>query len=309
MEDEQRRSTAARIGIAALNFLGPGLGLIRVGRGRAGLAWLMLSTALLASIPLVYAVAPAPSFLGYAIGAAILLFSSLACLVIATMQSWRASRPKGEPTLWWMRWYALLGLWLLLALLDNRIVDLAHSFYKPFYAAAESMTPTISKNDRLLVDMRPIGHIARGQVLIFGVSDQLRISRIVGMPGDRIAIRNGIPLINGRAVLQRPAGKIRYEDGQGLVTARRIEERFPGEAGSHFILDQGHVPMTDEMPEKQVPPDRFFILGDNRDRSADSRVSVLQNGSGLPGRAAVRGRPLFFYWSDDRAKVGKPIGG
>ena len=306
MENE-RRSTWARLGIAALNLLTPGLGLLRLGMLRAALVWLVVEAALFAGLLLLCLSVSEPSFIGVVIVMAVVVAIGLAILIGPVAQSWRASAWKCAPGPWWTRWYALVGCWLLQTLAAQGAVELLHSFYKPFYAAAESMAPTLVTNDRLLADMRRDQMIDRGMVLLFDHQDQTRIVRVVGLPGDRVAMRGGVPVINGVPVYQHFIGKIRYVDASGPIDARRLEEKLPGEKGTHFILDHGYEPMVDEMSEIRVPAGRYFVMGDNRDRAADSRVPLDMNGVGLLPRAAVRGRPLFIHWSADLSKIGEPI--
>jgi signal peptidase I len=305
--EEVRRSTAARLGIVALNLLAPGLGLVRLGHGRAGLAWLTGVTALIWMVPLLYAVGPVPTFPSYVVSRAVLLLIALACYVVTMIWTWRASGLAGEPGPWWTRWYALVGLWLLVSLFGQGAVELANRYYKSFYGAAESMTPTIALNDRFFANMHGDQPVHRGSVLLFDHGDQVRILRVVGLPGERVAMRSGVPVINGVPAFRRFVDEVHYEGVDGPAIARRFEEKLPGEKGAHFILDREYVPMTDEMSEIRVPPGRYFVMGDSRDRAADSRVPASMSGIGLPSRADIRGRPMFFYWSTDRSKIGEPV--
>jgi signal peptidase I len=306
--EQVRRATAARLGVVALNLLTPGLGLLRVGRGRAGFIWIGLILVALLGMIAFYALTPELGFVGYVILFAAVLVGGVTSFVATIAQTWRASAVKVEPRARWTRWYALFGVWLLATLLGQGLVEIAHRrYYKPFYAPGEAMTPTIALNDRFLVKMRPTGPFRRGDVIVFEANGQMRIDRILGLPGDRVAMRRGVPSINGQPVLHRALGDFRYDGMDGPAQARRLEEQFPGEARPHFILDFGYAPELDELPEVTVPSGRLFVLGDNRDRAADSRVPPYMNGVGLPELGEVRGRPLFFYWSSDRGKIGTRI--
>src|SRR5262249_33382857 len=105
------------------------------------------------------------------------------------------------------------------------------------------------------------------------------------------------------AVDQRPAGTVPASSPFGPGPARRLSEHLPGEQGRHYVLDQGDSPV-DNTPTVQVPLGSIFVLGDNRDLSADSRVPPEMNGSGLVPLAAVRGRPLFITYGPEWSRSG-----
>ena len=131
------------------------------------------------------------------------------------------------------------------------------------------------------------------------------MKRVVGIPGDRVAMRGGVLVINGTAVPRRPEGAIRLDDGVGAVMAKLYAETMPG--GPTYVVakitDEG---LLDNLPETVVPPGMLFMMGDNRDNSADSR----QRNGALAGpvpAANVVGRPLTVFWSRDRARFFRAV--
>jgi hypothetical protein len=86
-------------------------------------------------------------------------------------------------------------------------------------------------------------------------------------------------------------------------TVRRLSEQFPGEASPHEIYDAGDS-IGDHFAEVMVAPGHIFLLGDNRDHSADSRFSHDEQGLEQVALADVRGTPLFFYWTTDTHRIG-----
>ncbi|MFW2541147.1 signal peptidase I [Primorskyibacter sp. 2E107] len=166
----------------------------------------------------------------------------------------------------------------------------------------------------------------RGDVVVFRhpVSGRDFIKRLIGLPGDKIQVRDGVLSINGTPVQVEPDGvfeevaeaqgpqrlRPRCENGPvgdgGTCNKSKFIETLPGGV-SHSILnidDQG----SDHTSVYVVPEGHYFFMGDNRDNSLDSRVSNLSGGVGfvpfenLIGRAdrvmfSSAGRSMLFFWT------------
>jgi len=245
---------------------------------------------------------------------------------------------EGSPkTDWWGEIKSFA--WLVLAVLA------VWSFIaKPFYIPSESMMPTLTKGDRLVVTKFPYGwsyvspsplHILpfirgrlfgrlpeRGDVVIVKPpeSDSDYIKRLIALPGDRVAVDQGRLILNGvpvKRVAEAPAnipvdanvkcdspGEAPFlrtlPDGRQVCALPRFRETLPGGV-SYDTIDLGYRPgIPDDFPEIVVPAGHVFLMGDNRDESADSRVSTYQMGLGGPVPwENLGGRAEFITFSYD----------
>jgi signal peptidase I len=136
----------------------------------------------------------------------------------------------------------------------------------------------------------------RGDVVVFYSphDGQRLVKRVIGLPGDRIALQGGRVYINGELAKVRPDGVGDAEDDGGTyIKAPRYLETLPG-GRSHEIFKMRPEAMLDNMPEIVVPSGHLFVMGDNRDNSADSRFI------GTIERRRIVGRALAVAFSLDR---------
>jgi signal peptidase I len=199
----------------------------------------------------------------------------------------------------------LLGAGIVVALIILApFALLASGAYRLMYVPAESMLPTFEVGDKFVVRMSAPAQLSRGDiVLVHTPNNSLYVKRVAGLPGDRIAVRDGIVILNGHPVPQLQVGVDRVAPSDFGSTARRLREQFPGEAAPHEIYDAGDT-AGDNFAEQAVAPGHVFLLGDNRDHSADSRFSREEMGLEQPTLADIRGVPLFFYMTAGHHRVG-----
>lgn len=142
---------------------------------------------------------------------------------------------------------------------------------KRFNMMTSTMAPTIGRGDILLADIRRPVVAPRGEVVVVRHGDHDYIKRVIGLPGERIALRGTRPIVDGREADWRPEGTIRADFAGREFEMRVMEERLPGARPYRIALESTSVP---EHPGEAfiVPEGHIWLLGDTRDRTLDSRA-------------------------------------
>ncbi len=184
-------------------------------------------------------------------------------------QSQTESTPQPLLVQWWQKWgenITIIVLALGLAIFIRTFVA------EPRYIPSESMLPTLEVGDRLIVEkLSYYSHPPqRGDIVVFApppqlqeqgyLEDQAFIKRVIGLPGEKIEVKNGRV----------------YVDGELLT------ESYIAAAPTYAMS-----PMV-------VPPDRLFVMGDNRNNSNDSHVW------GFLPQANIIGHACFRFWPIER---------
>ena len=183
--------------------------------------------------------------------------------------------------------------WIALALLTTLPVFFVQAFVVP----SGSMEDTMLTGDRVLVQRFPRPSPARGEMMVFRYPidrHQTFVKRIIGVPGDRIRISGKIVYRNGAALSEPYAvHKTDYEDA--------YRDNFPSEPGESSLPNLPMYQPAKDMLGKHVlngevvvPEGEYFVLGDNRDMSLDSRYW------GFIGAGDLIGRPLLIYDSEEQ---------
>ncbi|MCM3441282.1 signal peptidase I [Metabacillus halosaccharovorans] len=146
--------------------------------------------------------------------------------------------------------------------------------FEPYLVEGSSMDPTLHDGDRLFVNktLKFIGEINKGDIVIIdGEEENIRyVKRIIGLPGD----------------------KVRAEEGQVYVNDQLIEEPYLTE--NREEAEQLGMMLTGDFEEVEVPKGSYFVMGDNRLNSMDSR-----NGLGLIESSRILGKSEFIFYPFD----------
>ena len=198
-------------------------------------------------------------------------------------------------------------------------------FFQPFNIPSASMENTLLVGDYLFVEKFSYGYSrytfpfggwpfgdkmsgryfahepTRGDVIVFKFPQDNStdfIKRLIGMPGDTIQMKQGVLFINGKAVpKKRIADYVETLDGYEHHVPQ-YEETLP-EGKTYRVLDRDPDGALDTTEEVHVPAGHYFMMGDNRDNSDDSRAAVgYVPAENLEGKAEIR-----FFSTDGSAKV------
>ena len=174
-------------------------------------------------------------------------------------------------------------------------------FFRPFDAPSVSMAPTINRGDYFLASLRAFAANGpdRGDVVVFRTSAGDFVKRVAGIPGDHVRMLHGQLVLNGKPVPRRRVEDFMDQGETGPNAVRQYVETLPSGRSYRTLDILDHGP-EDDTGDTVVPPDRYFVLGDNRDNSDDSRLDVgFVRRADLVGRVAVkfvdgrRGTPVW----------------
>ncbi len=195
-------------------------------------------------------------------------------------------------------------------------------FYQPFNIPSGSMKSTLLVGDYLFVSKLSYGYSRysfpfglnvfsgrllasepkRGDVAVFKLprdNSTDYIKRVIGLPGDEIAMRNGVLFINGQAIAKRPVDDFETSEDDGPPRRiSRFEETLPNGV-KYFVLDALQNGPADNVGPYKVPKGHYFMMGDNRDNSTDSREQSPRYGVGYVPFENFVGRAEIIFFSND----------
>ncbi|HLH38347.1 MAG TPA: signal peptidase I [Bryobacteraceae bacterium] len=174
-----------------------------------------------------------------------------------------SERPAASATLAWLRDLSLSVLIAIIVILF---------LYQPVKVEGTSMMPSLIDQERIFINKFiyrfGLADVGRGDTVVFwfpGDPTKSYIKRVIGVPGDTIEVNDGTVIVNGKPL---------------------EEDYVPPDYRDHV-----------SMPRRVVPPDQYFVLGDHRVSSNDSR------NWGMVPRRYIYGKAVFVYWPLDRIGV------
>jgi signal peptidase I len=221
---------------------------------------------LYASAPVTY------SFVGLL--AAVIAAAALAISHLA--DAWRTAKRAGSvPLRWYNRWFVyllLIGIHALVVVPQLKTVIPVPT--KAYRIPTSGMEPSLLVGDYFVADRECYqeDEPQRGDVIVFAApgGPEDFIKRVIGLPGETVELRGERVFINGTLL----------NDNWGVYKG---------------------PPPRGETPPVRVPPGAYFVLGDNRYNSYDSRHW------GCLARGSIKGKALYIYWARDKGRIGKSI--
>jgi len=207
---------------------------------------------------------------------------------------------------WWIYLITIIGLGLIQFVPDSN----THPPQSPyavrlFSIPAVSMSPTLLVGDRIITDSRYYlkNEPKRGEIVVFAHPKRPQIfwvKRIVGLPGDKVQMINGILFINNKAIPRKRSGE--FSTNGDTAHQIPIFTESVSETNSYQTLDLVQNSSGDNTKLFKVPAGKYFVMGDNRDNSSDSRY-----GLGFIPRENIIYKPTGIYWSRDWSRIGTSL--
>lgn len=278
---------------ALLSFVCPGLGQLYNGQ----LNWCLIAF----SVSLVFSVLGTVFFFGSLSQIFSMMMLGLVLDVFFSVHAFRSAKKIGSMVLkkYQSRWMYILFALFLFGFPDG-FGYLIPSRLLSFQIPSASMVPTLLVGDRLVADGWSYwkGDPQRGDVVVFlyPKDESIRyVKRLIGLPGDRVELRGGVLYINGTEISQKKLDVPPViEAGQ---TFDVLEEDLMGV--KHIIYRARNSFVANDFGPVLISEGKYFFMGDNRDRSSDSRFWGQVTRKAIVGKM----RYIFFSWDSEEKRL------
>jgi signal peptidase I len=284
----------------AISFISNGIGgLLWIGRPR--LAFALCTLVILCFYSVLAGWLPVPQFLPLSI----LQWIAIAVLTLIPL----ILRTRSVPSGWLSKLVPAVAIPVILsAMVALSIRSLA---YQPFNSVSNSMAPTLIEGDVFVANKSVYGYSRysfpfeafdfsgrttgslpeRGDVVLFRANGNDYVKRIIGLPGETIQMINGLPVING-VVVEQQAIRDYLIEPEGR-TAMEIRETLP-DGRNYSVLDLQKNAIGDDTRKFIIPESSYFVLGDHRDNSIDSRFEM-----GFVSHESLIGRADLIFGNEE----------
>jgi signal peptidase I len=188
--------------------------------------------------------------------------------------------------------------------------DIPAVFSHLYRISSGTMEPTIRQGDWLWAERRAYctRDPERGDLVVLALAAHpgtVFVKRVIGLPGDRVQLKQSELYLNAAPVRRDWIESAIHAGESGEASQRaRFMETLPNEARYAVEVADPEAPLENTQ-EITVPAGQYFVLGDNRDHSEDSRTAP---GFGLVPRGAIADRPTRVVWSADKSRIGLELG-
>ncbi|MCD2426102.1 signal peptidase I [Niabella pedocola] len=274
-----------------LSLLFPGLGQIYNGQPKKGFFFFGLQLL----IPFLFGITGWPLFF---YGLLLLVVIVLGLRIYIILDSVKhARRQKAYMLKPYNTWYCYLAF-IAAASITFHFYDISAVIgIQSFKIPSDPNEPTVRRGDFIVVDAnayknRPPDY---GDIIVFTHADGQKYTyRIVGLPNDKLTLKGNIVTVNGRS------GKTAYMKDAWFngIPVIETEETLPnGHKHQLYLLKEPSDTGMPDIANITVPPDSYYVLGDNRDYAADSRYK------GFVKRTSIKGRIIYSYWGKDATRI------
>lgn len=282
------------VAIVAL-LLSPAIGFFYLNKGRLGLFYFFLPLLIVGALFITAHIDLRNANPGGIVDVVILavqIIGAIHCFWVARRQAYV------PPARWYARWPALLCFIAVPMLLADVVRNYG---YETFLIPAGSMSPQLNAGDYILVEKFAYNHNApaRGDVIVFTMGNLTFTKRIIGLPLDTVQMKDGVLYINSTQVVRKQRGEYRLSEQGVERPTPQFVETLP-EGREMLVLDKTTNDSLDNTPVHTVPAGHYFVLGDNR---ADSRDSRDMESVGFIPLESIVGKVVSILWNGNTRKL------